>query len=89
MLKKWGGSALDVVQVVSVPVASAQQQAVVSMDHVKSIRGTQKEEKHNKAPIFTILSLLLAVVPFVAEFGASFAGLVAFGRAIALAWLAG
>lgn len=63
------------------------QQAVASMENAKSVGETEKEEEQ-KALILTILSVVLAVVPFVGEVGTASAGLITIGRAITLAGLA-
>lgn len=87
MLGQWQGSALDAVQVVSTPVALAQQ-AVAMMESAKSIAETEKEEEQ-KELILTILSVVLIVVPFVGEAGFAALGAVNIARAIALAGLTG
>lgn len=83
MLGQWDGPANDAVQVLGIPVAMIKQ-AIDSMREVKKIGETEKKEEQ-KNLIITIVSAVLAVVPFVGEGSAALAGMATLGRMIAFA----
>ncbi|KAF7854741.1 hypothetical protein EAF04_010309 [Stromatinia cepivora] len=83
ILGQWNGSGTDVIESYAMPVAMASQ-AIQSMDQVKVLGETEKEEE-KKRLILLVLTAVLGVVPFVGEAGAALAGLTALARSIAIA----
>lgn len=86
LLGQWNGSAEDAVDAYALPVAMAQQ-AIQGMQDAKAI-GKKQEEEDKEALIVLILTVVLAVVPFVGEEVAVASGLTAVARAITLAGVA-